>query len=307
MASTAYGYDPIKRESERAQQEKLAGNALPAITPSPSTQKTTAATTPATKLTKLEQRELANVYGVSSEPTAFLYRDTFFKTQEDLQKYMSGVRQGSDPIGKEYERKRKEMLAKYPPRPPAAPAVAQPKVNPQIEQVQMSMQQNAKEQNAILSQRSSLANKTDPASVKQRQALDEKLKDLRQRNAQLSERMQGLKVEDNPARAAEERAKGRPSGQTSQADQGQKTEKLTQATEKLTTTMEKVATTQQQSQNAVNVTFTPISVDVKGSIQTANSEVNQKMMDAIKQAVEQLAPGIISKIYGPPRDTARTS
>ena len=35
-------------------------------------------------------------------------------------------------------------------------------------------------------------------------------------------------------------------------------------------------------------------------------ELNEKMTDAIKQAVEQLAPGIISKIYGPPRDKAKT-
>lgn len=60
------------------------------------------------------------------------------------------------------------------------------------------------------------------------------------------------------------------------------------------------------SKGEVNVSFTPISVDIKGAIETANDELSQKMTDAIKQAVEQIAPGIISKIYGPPRDTAKT-
>jgi hypothetical protein len=60
------------------------------------------------------------------------------------------------------------------------------------------------------------------------------------------------------------------------------------------------------SKGEVNVSFTPISIDLKGSIETANDELNEKMTDAIKQAVEQLAPGIISKIYGPPRDKAKT-
>lgn len=56
----------------------------------------------------------------------------------------------------------------------------------------------------------------------------------------------------------------------------------------------------------MNVSFTPISVDIKGAVETANDELSQKMTDAIKQAVEQIAPGIISKIYGPPRDSAKT-
>jgi TP901 family phage tail tape measure protein len=60
------------------------------------------------------------------------------------------------------------------------------------------------------------------------------------------------------------------------------------------------------SKGEVNVSFTPISIDLKGSIETANDELNEKMTDAIKQAVEQLAPGIISKIYGPPRDKPKT-
>lgn len=60
------------------------------------------------------------------------------------------------------------------------------------------------------------------------------------------------------------------------------------------------------SKGEVNVSFTPISVDIKGAIETANDELSQKMTDAIKQAVEQIAPGIISKIYGPPRDSSKT-
>jgi TP901 family phage tail tape measure protein len=60
------------------------------------------------------------------------------------------------------------------------------------------------------------------------------------------------------------------------------------------------------SKGEVNVSFSPISVDIKGSVETANDELSQKMTDAIKQAVEQIAPGIISKIYGPPRDSGKT-
>lgn len=63
---------------------------------------------------------------------------------------------------------------------------------------------------------------------------------------------------------------------------------------------------QKTSKGEVNVSFTPISVDIKGSVETANDELSQKMTDAIRQAVEQIAPGIISKIYGPPRDSAKT-
>lgn len=60
------------------------------------------------------------------------------------------------------------------------------------------------------------------------------------------------------------------------------------------------------SKGEVNVSFTPISIDIKGAVETASDALNEKMTDAIKQAIEQLAPGIISKIYGPPRDKAKT-
>ena len=72
-------------------------------------------------------------------------------------------------------------------------------------------------------------------------------------------------------------------------------EKKDQETQKTTT-----------SKGELNVSFTPISVDIKGALETASDALNEKMTDAIKQAVEQLAPGIISKIYGPPRDKAKT-
>ena len=60
------------------------------------------------------------------------------------------------------------------------------------------------------------------------------------------------------------------------------------------------------SKGEVNVSFTPISIDIKGAVETASDALNEKMTDTIKQAIEQLAPGIISKIYGPPRDKAKT-
>ncbi|NBW14675.1 MAG: hypothetical protein EBR82_42415 [Caulobacteraceae bacterium] len=110
----------------------------------------------------------------------------------------------------------------------------------------------------------------------------------------------GILEQENPVKAAEERSKGQPSGETPKTSQGQKTERLADATEKLAQKMEMAATAQKESKNELTVTFTPISVDVKGAVESQNNELSEKLMKAITDAVEQLAPGIIAKLKGPP-------
>lgn len=259
------------------------------------------------KTKKEAEAALSQVQGLSDTPTGFAYMNQFFKSKEDLEKYLSSVGKGRtgasggfDPIKELYDQKQAAKMQNLPTQPTTATAGTTAKPNPQLAAAQAGIAENTKQQQDLLARRSAIANKTDPASVKEKEKLDEQLKSLRERNAQAKENLGKLKSQDNPVKAAEERAKGQPSGATSQVNQGEKTERLAAATEKLTETMSQATTAQKEFKNEMNVTFTPLSVDVKGTIETANDELSQKMMVAITKAVEEIAPGIIAKIKGPP-------
>jgi len=156
--------------------------------------------------------------------------------------------------------------------------------------------ENSSKQQQLLAQRNALAGKNDPESVRQRKKLDENLSTLRdqQKTAGTAGKEAGMR--ERPAQEIERQQKGRPLS-SNQNDQGQgdKSQKLADAIEKNTK-----ATTESKSE--VNVAFTPISVEFKGSIETANDELSQKTMDAIQKAVEQIAPGIMAKLKGPPTE-----
>ena len=163
-------------------------------------------------------------------------------------------------------------------------------------QVKEYTDQNNSKQQQLLQQRNALAGKNDPESKRQLKQLDQNLNTLRdqQKTAGTAGKEAGMR--ERPAQEIERQQKGRPLS-SNQNDQGQtdQTKKSTEATEKNTK-----ATSESKSE--VNVAFTPISVEFKGSIETANDELSQKTMDAIQKAVEQIAPGIMAKLKGPPTE-----
>ena len=151
-----------------------------------------------------------------------------------------------------------------------------------------------------------------PGAKEEYQAAQKELQDLKQQQTQYQKEYQAL---NNPqatnASSSTEKSnqpqKGRP-------EKSQKEEtglsamlnafkELQDSVKTLANAGEKIGketAEKPESTGEIGVTFTPITIDVKGSIETENNELNDKMMAAITKAVEQIAPGILSKLKGPP-------
>jgi hypothetical protein len=169
----------------------------------------------------------------------------------------------------------------------------------------MSEQDSLRQKAADLSVK---AAKGDKGSQAQLQETKEKLSGLSERYKSAEGTKSTLAYGERPVEAgAESMAKklgrSRAEMQSSGVNEQQR---MKEAADRALGPQENKGNQTSTSKGEVNVSFTPISIDLKGSIETANDELNEKMTDAIKQAVEQLAPGIISKIYGPPRDKAKS-
>jgi TP901 family phage tail tape measure protein len=247
--------------------------------------------------------------GATNEVTPFLYRDQFFKTEKDLERYKSSAQGGFDPVADAYaekQAKKKNNVANIGAGPSSATPITAGTYAANVSgnsntgnnlttpQVNNSIKQNNAAQEEILKKRDALAGKNDPESNRQRTQLDKNLNTLRDQQKAAGTAGKEAGMRERPAQEIERQQKGRPLS-SNQNDQGQgdKSQKLADAIDKNTK-----ATTESKSE--VNVAFTPISVEVKGSIETASDQLSQKTMDAIQKAVEQLAPGIMAKLKGPP-------
>jgi len=247
--------------------------------------------------------------GATNEVTPFLYKDQFFKTEKDLERYRSSAQGGFDPVADAYaekQAKKKNNVANIGAGPSSATPITAGTYAANVSgnsntgnnlttpQVNNSIKQNNAAQEEILKKRDALAGKNDPESNKQRAQLDKNLNTLRDQQKAAGTAGKEAGMRERPAQEIERQQKGRPLS-SNQNDQGQgdKSQKLADAIDKNTK-----ATTESKSE--VNVAFTPISVEVKGSIETASDQLSQKTMDAIQKAVEQLAPGIMAKLKGPP-------
>ena len=170
---------------------------------------------------------------------------------------------------------------------------------------------NMSEQDALRKKAADLSVKAaggDKGSQAQLEQTKEKLSGLSERYKSAEETKSTLAYGERPVEAgAESMAKKLGRSRAEMQSTGVNEEQRMKAAADRALGPEKTKGNQTStSKGEVNVSFTPISIDLKGSIETANDELNEKMTDAIKQAIEQLAPGIISKIYGPPRDKAKT-
>ena len=170
---------------------------------------------------------------------------------------------------------------------------------------------NMSEQDALRKKAADLSVKAaggDKGSQAQLEQTKEKLSGLSERYKSAEETKSTLAYGERPVEAgAESMAKKLGRSRAEMQSTGVNEEQRMKAAADRALGTEKTKGNQTStSKGEVNVSFTPISIDLKGSIETANDELNEKMTDAIKQAIEQLAPGIISKIYGPPRDKAKT-
>jgi TP901 family phage tail tape measure protein len=170
---------------------------------------------------------------------------------------------------------------------------------------------NATAQKDILAKRQGLEGKTDQESQRQRALLDEQLKSLRERSAKAEEAKREIGTREDPVKAAAEKVKGRPETPREEKQLSDILQRLTTSIESLDKAFSTEANKPAGGANGsttngnIGVTFTPISVDIKGSVETENNELNAKMMAAITQAVEQIAPGILAKLKGPPIEGKR--
>lgn len=167
---------------------------------------------------------------------------------------------------------------------------------------------NMKEQDSLREQAGTLSTKQDKPSQQALSETKQKLSDLSERYKSAEETKTTLAYGERPVQAgAESMAQklGRSRAEMQFGDVNRE-RRDKEAADRALGPQENKGNQTSTSKGEVNVSFTPISIDLKGSIQTANDELNEKMTDAIKQAVEQLGPGIISKIYGPPRDKAKS-
>lgn len=151
---------------------------------------------------------------------------------------------------------------------------------------------NESQQQTLMNQRKALEGKTDAESNRKRALLDNQVNALRDRNANAQQIQEKVGMQENPVKEVQrQQEKGRPNQ-----------EKLTQAIQENTQSQKEESKKQETSKGQMNVSFTPLSVEVKGSIETASDELSKKMMDAVKKAVEEISPGILAKIYGPAKE-----
>ncbi|NBW08833.1 MAG: hypothetical protein EBR82_12490 [Caulobacteraceae bacterium] len=161
--------------------------------------------------------------------------------------------------------------------------------------VQNYLGANESQQQTLMSQRKALEGKTDAESNRKRTLLDNQINTLRTRNAGAQEIQGKVGMQENPVKEVQrQQQKGMPTQ-----------EKLTQAVQENTQVQKEQSKKQETSKGEMNVSFTPLSVEVKGSIETASDELSKKMMDAVKKAVEEISPGILAKLYGPAREAKK--
>ena len=155
--------------------------------------------------------------------------------------------------------------------------------------VQNYLGANQSQQQTLMNQRKALEGKTDAESNRKRESFDNQINTLRSRNAGAQEIQGKVGMQENPVKEIQrQQQKGMPTQ-----------EKLTQAVQENTQVQKEQTKKQETSKGEMNVSFAPLSVEVKGSIETASDELSKKMMDAVKKAVEEISPGILAKIAGP--------